>query len=54
MKATGNNRQRFVMLFDRILNRAKGELLDGLISGEYVDHNPVPDQARAPKGLKAG
>jgi len=40
------------MLFDLALNGGKDELLDDLISGNYVDHNPVPGQVPGAEGVR--
>ena len=52
MTVKDTNKQRIEMLFEQVLNRGKDELLDELISGEYVDHNPVQGQAPGAEGIR--
>jgi len=52
MTVKDTNKQRIEMLFEQVLNRGKDELLDELISGDYVDHNPVPGPAPGAEGIR--
>jgi steroid delta-isomerase-like uncharacterized protein len=52
MTVMDTNKQRIRMLFEQVLNRGTAELLDDLISGDYLDHNPVPGQAPGAEGIR--
>lgn len=40
------------MLFEQVLNPGNAGLPDDIISGDYVDHNPVPGQAPGAEGIR--
>jgi predicted ester cyclase len=52
MTVKDTNKQRIRMLFEEVLNRGRVGLLDNLISGDYIDHNPVPGQGPGAEGIR--
>jgi steroid delta-isomerase-like uncharacterized protein len=52
MTVKDTNKQRIRMLFEEVLNHGSVGLLDDLISGDYIDHNPVPGQGPGAEGIR--
>ena len=41
-----------VRFYDQVLNKGQLEVIDELMSADFVEHIPFPDQAPGPEGVK--
>jgi len=53
MSIADNNEQLIIRYFEEVWNQGKLDVLDEIISADYINHSPgMPNPPRGPEGLK--